>query len=48
MLAQPAKKATPLAAKMRISLELVIFVFMVLCIDRLRLVSRERLNCWSQ
>src|SRR4029077_11804781 len=32
MLAQPAKKATPLAAKMRIRLELVIFVFMVCCV----------------
>jgi hypothetical protein len=32
MLAQPAKKATPLAAKMRIRLELVIFFFMVCCV----------------
>jgi len=32
MLAQPAKKATLLAAKMRIKLELVTFVFMVCCV----------------
>ena len=32
MLAQPAKKAMPLAAKMRIRLELVVFVFMVCCV----------------
>jgi hypothetical protein len=32
MLAQPVKKMTPQAAKMRIRLELVILVFMVRCV----------------
>jgi hypothetical protein len=32
MLAQPAKKMMPQAAKMRIRLELVILVFMVRCV----------------
>jgi hypothetical protein len=32
MLAQPAKKIMPQAAKMRIRLELVILVFMVRCV----------------
>jgi hypothetical protein len=32
MLAQPAKKITPQAAKMRIRLELIILVFMVRCV----------------
>jgi len=32
MLAQPVKKITPQAAKMRIRLELIILVFMVRCV----------------